>query len=201
MAQEIYQRMYRHAYNSWPNSVRVQFKMFCSFVILQHNDNVHKVIFFHSFPDKKLPLLVFGVLSIVGGFLALPLPETRHRPLPETIDDVEHYEEFCRFVFVRSAIKHFFYYWRTQGLFEGYWHPCFGFLVMSSLCFKARVDSLCAFLPVCNGFLRFTSIATPADCIDSMVAESFWFTYLEIMCPQALAGVQTHDRACYSTAL
>ena len=70
-------------------------------IILQYLEIhvVHDVIFF-MFLDKKLPLLVFGVLSIVGGFLALPLPETRHRPLPETIDDVEHYEEFCRFVLV-----------------------------------------------------------------------------------------------------
>jgi len=45
---------------------------------------------------RQLPLVIFGVLSIIGGFLALPLPETRHRPLPKTIDDVEHYEEFCR---------------------------------------------------------------------------------------------------------
>jgi len=45
---------------------------------------------------RQLPLVIFGVLSIVGGFLALPLPETRHRPLPKTIDDVEHYDEFCR---------------------------------------------------------------------------------------------------------
>jgi len=45
---------------------------------------------------RQLPLVIFGVLSVVGGFLALPLPETRHRPLPETVDDVEHYDEFCR---------------------------------------------------------------------------------------------------------
>jgi len=45
---------------------------------------------------RQLPLVIFGVLSIIGGFLALPLPETRHRPLPKTIDDVEHYDEFCR---------------------------------------------------------------------------------------------------------
>jgi len=45
---------------------------------------------------RQLPLVIFGVLSIVGGVLALPLPETRHRPLPKTIDDVEHYDEFCR---------------------------------------------------------------------------------------------------------
>ncbi len=40
--------------------------------------------------------MVFGVLSIIGGFLALPLPETRQKPLPETIEDVENYEDFCR---------------------------------------------------------------------------------------------------------
>ena len=45
---------------------------------------------------RQLPLVIFGVLSVIGGFLALPLPETRHRPLPETIDDVENYDEFCR---------------------------------------------------------------------------------------------------------
>jgi hypothetical protein len=45
---------------------------------------------------KKLPLIVFGVLSIIGGLFALPLPETRNRPLPDTVSDVENYEEFCK---------------------------------------------------------------------------------------------------------
>ena len=45
---------------------------------------------------QKLPLIVFGALSVVGGLTALPLPETRNNPLPETIDDIENYEEFCR---------------------------------------------------------------------------------------------------------
>ena len=45
---------------------------------------------------SQWPLLIFGVLSIFGGFLALPLPETRHNPLPDTIDDVENYTEFCK---------------------------------------------------------------------------------------------------------
>ena len=44
---------------------------------------------------KQLPLVVFGILSVAGGFCALPLPETRQRPLPETIDDVENYDAFC----------------------------------------------------------------------------------------------------------
>ena len=41
-------------------------------------------------------MVVFGAMSIAGGFLALPLPETRHRPLPDTVEDVEHYEQFCK---------------------------------------------------------------------------------------------------------
>lgn len=45
---------------------------------------------------KQLPLLVFGILSVIGGLLALPLPETRDKPLTETIDDIENYEEYCR---------------------------------------------------------------------------------------------------------
>ena len=46
--------------------------------------------------SRQLPLIVFGVLSVVGGFMALPLPETRQNPLPETVEDVENYKEFCR---------------------------------------------------------------------------------------------------------
>jgi hypothetical protein len=51
---------------------------------------------------KQLPLIVFGTLSVIGGFTALPLPETRHMPLPETIDDLENYEEFGK----RAAARH-----------------------------------------------------------------------------------------------
>ncbi|XP_071168808.1 organic cation transporter protein-like [Mytilus edulis] len=38
---------------------------------------------------KELPLVVFGVLTIVGGILIFFLPETHKRPLPETIEEVE----------------------------------------------------------------------------------------------------------------
>lgn len=55
---------------------------------------------------KQLPLVIFGILSIVGGFSALPLPETRHKPLPQTVDDVEHYDEFCKRHAAMTSRKH-----------------------------------------------------------------------------------------------
>ena len=57
------------------------------------------------------------------------------------------------------------------------------------------IPHLHALLPVCNWFLRFPSGVTPADLLSaSMAAEPFWSTYLQIMCPQASTGVQTHDQ-------
>ena len=36
---------------------------------------------------KALPLLVFGCASVIAGILALLLPETMKKELPETIED------------------------------------------------------------------------------------------------------------------
>ena len=38
-----------------------------------------------------LPGLLFGGLSMAAGLLTLLLPETLHRALPQTIDDVERW--------------------------------------------------------------------------------------------------------------
>jgi len=38
-----------------------------------------------------LPGLLFGGLSTAAGLLTLLLPETLHRPLPQTIDDIERW--------------------------------------------------------------------------------------------------------------
>ena len=60
---------------------------------------------------------------------------------------------------------------------------------MSTLGFKARVDPFACFLACV--ILRFTSGATPADCLQvSMAAKRFCSTYLQIMCPQAVVKVQ-----------
>lgn len=40
-----------------------------------------------------LPLIVFGSCSILAGLLTLMLPETRKRPLPETLQDGETFED------------------------------------------------------------------------------------------------------------
>ena len=59
-------------------------------------------------------------------------------------------------------------FWRTHVLFWGHWYPCFGFLVMSPLGFKARVGSALFAIFFCRGECnvhspRFTSGATLAD--------------------------------------
>ncbi|XP_038044780.1 organic cation transporter protein-like [Patiria miniata] len=36
---------------------------------------------------NSIPMIVFGVVSLVAGLLVLPLPETNNRALPETLDD------------------------------------------------------------------------------------------------------------------
>ncbi|XP_041108501.1 solute carrier family 22 member 2-like [Polyodon spathula] len=38
----------------------------------------------------ELPLVIFGILAFIAGGLVLLLPETKGRPLPETIDDIEN---------------------------------------------------------------------------------------------------------------
>jgi len=38
-----------------------------------------------------LPGVLFGALAIGGGLLALFLPETLNRPLPQTIEDIENW--------------------------------------------------------------------------------------------------------------
>ncbi|OWF46968.1 organic cation transporter protein-like [Mizuhopecten yessoensis] len=38
---------------------------------------------------KKLPLVIFGVITLVAGILCIFLPETHKCPLPDTIEDVE----------------------------------------------------------------------------------------------------------------
>lgn len=38
-----------------------------------------------------LPLLIMGIVSIIGGLLGLRLPETLHHRLPQTIEEGEEF--------------------------------------------------------------------------------------------------------------
>lgn len=40
---------------------------------------------------RALPLVIFGAASIAAGILALLLPETLHKELPESIQDAERF--------------------------------------------------------------------------------------------------------------
>ena len=38
------------------------------------------------------PLVIFGTCPLLGAVLALALPETAGRPLPDTVEDVENWD-------------------------------------------------------------------------------------------------------------
>lgn len=38
---------------------------------------------------KQMPLVLFGILTMIGGILSVFLPETHNKPLPDSIEDVE----------------------------------------------------------------------------------------------------------------
>ncbi|KPP57036.1 solute carrier family 22 member 13-like, partial [Scleropages formosus] len=42
--------------------------------------------------SPMVPMLIFGATPLVGAALALALPETANRPLPDTMEDAEHWE-------------------------------------------------------------------------------------------------------------
>ncbi|KAL4223163.1 hypothetical protein ACF0H5_016635 [Mactra antiquata] len=48
-----------------------------------------QIIILDQYGSKSLPLILFGIVTLIGGFLTLILPETLHRKLPESIEDIE----------------------------------------------------------------------------------------------------------------
>nr|XP_012230838.1 PREDICTED: organic cation transporter protein [Linepithema humile]XP_012230839.1 PREDICTED: organic cation transporter protein [Linepithema humile]XP_012230841.1 PREDICTED: organic cation transporter protein [Linepithema humile]XP_012230842.1 PREDICTED: organic cation transporter protein [Linepithema humile] len=49
------------------------------------------LIFLLDSLDARVPATIFGLVSLVAGFLALYLPETLNQPMPETIEDGENF--------------------------------------------------------------------------------------------------------------
>lgn len=46
---------------------------------------------FQSHIWQPLPLLIFGVLALIGGLMSMVLPETLNKKLPETIEEGEQF--------------------------------------------------------------------------------------------------------------
>ena len=59
------------------------------------------------------------------------------RYLSRYLYDIYIIRDICRY----NVYFFFKSFWQTHALFWGHWYPCFGFLVTSSLGFKARVGS------------------------------------------------------------
>lgn len=41
--------------------------------------------------DNRLPSVIFGVIAVISGLLALVLPETLNQPMPQTLEDGEKF--------------------------------------------------------------------------------------------------------------
>ena len=85
-----------------------------------------------------------------------------------------------------SCSKDFFFYFEGhQSYLWGHWYLLFGLLVTSAWGSKKRwIPRLHDSLPVCNGFLRFTSRLTPDDLLTLTFQQSCFWSALE----KALVG-------------
>ena len=50
-----------------------------------------KVLYLQSDVDPSMPSIIFGTFSVAAGLLALLLPETKGKSLPETLEDGENF--------------------------------------------------------------------------------------------------------------
>ncbi|KAL4233279.1 hypothetical protein ACF0H5_007963 [Mactra antiquata] len=55
---------------------------------------------------EALPLLIFGIVSLISGFMSLMLPETLNTHLPDTVQDGDRFGRSGAFYFVRSIRRH-----------------------------------------------------------------------------------------------
>lgn len=49
------------------------------------------VFLFQKKVYRPLPMIIFGIASIISGILALALPETHNQQLPETLEEAESF--------------------------------------------------------------------------------------------------------------
>lgn len=63
-----------------------------------------------------LPLIIMGIISVIGGLTGLRLPETLYHKLPQTVEEGEAFgkdftwKDFCRCVPIRFVFHHIAFY-------------------------------------------------------------------------------------------
>ena len=61
-------------------------------LVRRRGENFRKDLFIFLFQTRiwiNLPVVLFGILSLIAAFLVLMLPETLNKTLPQTIEDTE----------------------------------------------------------------------------------------------------------------
>ena len=87
--------MYYYLFQNW--SIILAYRFLHTFRILEtildfYALRISTILPFQANYISWMPNLVFGVLGITGSILAFWLPETRHRALPQTVAEMEHWK-------------------------------------------------------------------------------------------------------------
>lgn len=49
------------------------------------------VLFQGNATNPSVPLVIFGILSIISALIVLKMPETNNQPIPESLDQAENF--------------------------------------------------------------------------------------------------------------
>ncbi|KAK3802250.1 hypothetical protein RRG08_004538 [Elysia crispata] len=90
-----YTTVYLYAAEIFPTSIR-NHGMGVSSFFENFGSIAAPFIVFAAKSIPEMPMILFGMVSIIGGVMATALPETHKRPLPQTVEEVESWDMYRR---------------------------------------------------------------------------------------------------------